>query len=110
MPSTPQSLHRLFDLSGRGAMEGNDYRWTIGKGLFGTAANGCAYLATIITNLDPIVRAIMFFGGAIGVILTILSLSLDIRRKIHNWIVERREARMAKPPQPTSKDEEETST
>lgn len=69
-------------------MHQNDYRWTVGKGMLAAVSSASSYLAESMPHLDPIVRGVMFFGGGIGAVLTVISLALDIRRKIHVWMRE----------------------
>lgn len=49
--------------------------------LIGSAGGGISWIADQITWLDPAVRAISFYGGAILVIFSVISVGMDIRRK-----------------------------
>jgi hypothetical protein len=49
--------------------------------MLGMVGAGGSIFADASTWLDPLVRGITFYGGAIVVILTAISFALDIRRK-----------------------------
>lgn len=66
-----------------------DMRHTVGKGMLGAVATGSAFAGNYSNWFDPFIRSIMFYGGAVGVILTCISLALDIRRKWRKWQLER---------------------
>lgn len=66
-----------------------DIRHTVGKGMLGAVATGSAFAGNYSTWFDPFIRALMFYGGALVVVLTCISLALDIRRKWHKWRLEK---------------------
>jgi hypothetical protein len=53
---------------------------TVAKGFTGTIASAAGYLATAVPG-ESVVKALVTYGGAVIVVLTIVSLCLDIRAK-----------------------------
>lgn len=52
------------------------------KGFVGVVGGGTNWIAAKATWIEPTVKAIGFYGGAIVVLLTIISLSIDVYRKL----------------------------
>lgn len=52
------------------------------KGSVGIASASVSYIGDHASSIDPIIRGIMFYGGAIVVVFTAISFALDIR---HKW-------------------------
>ena len=68
----------------------HDMKHTVGKGVVLAASTATSIVGDHASTIDPVIRAIMFYGGAIGVVLTCCSLGLDVRRKWHKWRMEKK--------------------